>query len=170
MLKGHDYMKAIKFFTLIAVITLLISCSYEVTCEDTSITPVFIKYQPSDIDTLVIRKYTLNSNFSNQTDSIIIESGYSGYYITHNDTTIVQLFSERLKIESGFDWQIYIPAKNKTINISEINSPKTTAKCSSDFFSEVGCGCFNPIISCKLNNQFFTFDSKWPNYNIYILN
>ncbi len=158
-----------KFITLIIVLLIVSSCSREYQCEDTSITPVFLKYQPADIDTLIIRKYILNSNFSNQTDSVIIRFGYSGYYITHNDTTIVQLFGERLKIESGFDWQIYIPSKNKVINISEINSPKTSGKCNTGFFSKLACACVNPIISCKKDNQPFVFND-FGAYNIYITN
>ncbi len=162
-------MKAIKFFILAIVVLAVISCGKEINCEDKSITPVFLKFLPSDIDTIVIRKYAINSNFINPADSITVEFGHSGYYITNNDTTVVQLFSERLKIESGFDWQIYIPAKNKIINISEINAPKTTAKCNSGFFSKVGCGCLNPVISCKKNNQLFTFNDGGAN-NIYITN
>jgi hypothetical protein len=162
-------MKAIKFFTLIAVIILLISCSSEINCEDTSITPVFIKFLPADIDTLVIRKYDLNTHFQHPIDSSLVIAGYSGYYITNNDSTTVQLFSEKLKIENGFDWQIYIPAKNKTINISEINAPKTTAKCNTGFFSKVGCVCINPIISCKKDNQPITFNNI-PDYKLYITN
>jgi hypothetical protein len=158
-----------KIIILLTALTIISSCSREYNCEDNSITPVFIKYQAADIDTFIIRKYVLNSNFSNQTDSVIITLGYSGYYITNNDTTVVQLFGERLKIESGFDWQIFIPAKNKVVNITAINSPQTTGKCNTGFFSKLGCACFNPIVSCKLDNQYFAFAAA-NSYAIYINN
>ena len=158
-------MKATVLLISIAIIFIFNSCSYEYNCDNTSITPVFIKFQLQDIDTLVIRKYATNTNFTTILDSSIAQSVGFGNYTIHNDSIIVELRSERLQIEPGFDWQIFIPAKNKVVNISAINSPSTTAKCNTGLFSKLGCACFNPIISCKQNNQYFAFN----NVNFYAI-
>ena len=159
-------MKIIIFLTLLTIIS---SCSREYNCEDTSITPVFIKFQPADIDTLVIRKYAINSNFTNQLDSGIIEFGRSGNYISQNDTTIIQSYSEKLSVKNGFEWQIYIPAKNKSINITDIKSENRIEKCSTGFSSKLNCACTNQIFSCKKDNVQVNFSAS-TNYNLYITN
>ena len=162
-------MKIIGLF--LSLLPLIISsCSTEYSCSDTSITPVFINFQPSDIDTLVLRKYAVNSNFTNPLDSEQINFGYSGYYISNNDSTTVQLFSEKLSIKTGFDWQIFIPSKNRTINISQIKSEKRIDKCSHGIFSmdKVACDCTNRIFSCSQDTQPVSF-TNFP-YNIYITN
>ena len=67
-----------------------------------------------------------------------------GMYITSNDTTFVALnhISGPLKyIMPGHDWQIYLPAINRTISFSAINSPRTHMHCFAD------CWCTNPINS-----------------------
>jgi hypothetical protein len=160
-----------KIVCIVLLIVLLNSCSEVRICTDTSILPVFIKFLPADIDTLVIRKYDLNANFQHPIDSSLVIAGYFGYYITNNDSTTVQLFSEKLKIENGFDWQIYIPAKNRFINISNIQSEKTTRKFYNSIFDtkKVYYTCENQIFSCQQNGQLINFNTGRP-YNIYITN
>ena len=76
-----------------AMLLLISSCSRETICEDRQITPVFLKFTPADIDTFIVRKYAANSAFTNLLDSSIIVFGYSGYYMTHSDSTMVRLGS-----------------------------------------------------------------------------
>ena len=159
-------MRVIMFFAMLLLIS---SCSRETICEDREITPVFLKFTPADIDTFIVRKYAANSAFTNLLDSSIIVFGYSGYYMTHSDSTMVRLGSGQL--QNGFDWQIFIPAKNKKINISEISSEKRTEKFNYGFFNtkKIAYTCDNRIFSIKQDNQLVTFNNP-DNYFVYINN
>ena len=49
-------------------------------------------------------------------------------------------------LQSKFDYQIFIPAVNRTTNLTEINEPQIEGDCS----GKVMCG--NIIVSARLNN------------------
>jgi len=107
--------------------------------------PEFIGFSAGELDTVVVRSYPLNDNFLHPIDSMIFtRTETPGMYITSNDTTFVALnhISGPLKyIMPGHDWQIYLPAINRTISFSAINSPRTHMHCFGD------CWCVNPINS-----------------------
>jgi hypothetical protein len=48
----------------------------------------------------------------------------------------------------GDDWQIYLPAKNVTVSVSNIASPQMHYKCFGD-----DCGCVNRIDSFMQNGN-----------------
>jgi hypothetical protein len=122
----------------------LIGCRH--TCMDNHITPVFIGFSPADIDTFIIRQYKPNDNFLHLIDTVTISTSSIGIYTTTNDTITVFVNTAFPKsyINPGFDWQIYIPAKNRIISISNIVSNPTEGS---------GRACFNPINSFVENGQ-----------------
>ena len=130
---------------IFSIIIFFIGCK-TIPCRNTFLTPAFIGFSPSDIDTIIIRQYKKNDNFFHLLDTTLITNNpHIAYYSTSHDTTIIVLnviSGEEKYIFPDNDWQVYIPAKNKTVSISTINSPQTSYKCFGD-----NCGCTNPIDS-----------------------
>lgn len=149
---------SIKKLLLISSISLsFYSCVREVDCYNLSIQPAFIGFPSSEIDTLIIRKFKQGDNFQSPIDSFVIT--FNSYYQTFNDTTKIVQFQSG-KIEAGFDWQILLPALNRTVNISDIVSNKKTAKCPSGALAmDKDCDCVNDLLSAKRENQVVTFQN-----------
>ena len=153
----------------------LFGCTKEYNCTDLAIQPVFIGFSQSDIDTFVIRKFKSNDNYQNLIDTFIVKYGdYSIDYKTSNDTTLIFVGDasndSKGGIKFGYDWQIFIPAKNKTVFVSDIISENKTGKHSYGIFNldKVG-NCTNRIFSAKLDNQIVSFLDT-AGYNIFIRN
>jgi hypothetical protein len=136
-------------------------CTKKYDCTDLQIQPAFINFSPSDIDTFVLRKFKPGDNYQNLIDTFIVKSGYNGNYQTSNDTTTVVVTDGKNGIKAGFDWQIFIPAKNKTVFVSDIVSEKKTGKRGYGIFSmEHSPGCTNDIFSAKMDNQVINFSNS----------
>lgn len=114
-------------FVFIVLIVSGCRCRKEVQCFDNKILPAFVGFQRSEIDTLVVRKFQASSNFQTRLDTFMVVQ--SDAYRTTNDTTKIMYYSLENGIVTGFDWQIFIPALNRTIIISEIVSNKKTIEC-----------------------------------------
>ena len=110
----------------------------------------------------------MGDNFQTLLDTLIIINGGRGYFLTSNDTTIAG-FSN---IMAGFDWQLYMPAKNKTVSITNIESEKRKGKRGYGIFSmDPGTDCINNIFSAKVDNQVVRFrDAEIERTSIYIRN
>lgn len=76
------------------------------------------------MDTLIVRQFEPDDNFLHLIDTTLFTNDPKvAFYYTSHDTTIVVLnilSGEEKYIIPNYDWQIYIPAKNKTILISKI--------------------------------------------------
>jgi hypothetical protein len=130
-------------------IAFLSSCKRTRPCSNAYITPVFVGFEISDLDTIIVREYNKGDNFQQILDTALIpyDPNVLSFY-TSNDTTTVNLnfiSGEAKYIVPDYDWQIYIPAQNLTISISNIISQTV--------FSCFKCGCLNPINSFVQNGQ-----------------
>ena len=153
-------MKKIVTIAILSLAILFISCTREYDCDDQQIPIAFISYLPSDIDTFVIRKFKPNDNFQTLLDTVAVKYGYYGEYLVFNDTTVVTVYSSD-GIKAGFDWQVFIPAKGKTVAISQINSEKSTGKRGWGIFSmDPADPCINRIFSVKIDNQVIDFSTS----------
>ncbi|MBS1497464.1 MAG: hypothetical protein JSS85_11365 [Bacteroidetes bacterium] len=151
-----------KIKNLVAILLLCIifsGCSKEFDCIDFQIQPSFINYSISDIDTIILRKFKPNDSYQTLLDSFIVVYGYTGQYHTSNDTTSILIPDGTNGIKAGFDWQIFIPSKSKTVYVSDIISEKKTRKCNRGLFSldPFGCNCINKVFSLKKDNQLISF-------------
>ncbi len=150
-----SYYFSLVFFLLVA------SCKQEHDCTDRQIETVFIGFKASDLDTIVLRKYEVGSNFTNVIDTLILVYGTNMISLVNNVTTrvLVAEVNNRSGVKFGNDWQIYIPAQSRTINISQINREKKTIKCGGGM-DKNDCACTNPILSFKQENiiQSFSID------------
>jgi hypothetical protein len=147
-------MKKIGLIILISAIVFT-SCSRTVPCSNQYVTPAFVGFKFSELDTLIIRKYKKDDNYLTlldtvliTTDSTILSKGSS------NDTTIVLLnhiSGEEKYIFPDNDWEIYIPARNMLVSMSNFVSPQTDHKCT--LGGDLCPGCLNPINSFLQNGQ-----------------
>ncbi|MHA4809493.1 hypothetical protein ACX0G9_15375 [Flavitalea flava] len=127
------------------------SCIPDKFCQPYLIDPVLIGFSTSEADTLILRRYKENDNFQHLIDTLTIVNSATnnglgaGIYTTLHDTTIIDIniSSPYSSIVSGYDWQLYIPEKNKTISFSNI----VTAQ------SGGGKGCSQPIVSFEQDGQ-----------------
>ncbi len=124
--------------SLLFLSVLSANCNKEYNCINLPIQPAFIGYASSDIDTFVLRKFKANDNYHSLIDTFIINGNYS-IYNTTNDTTIVFINDanndNNAGIFVGYDWQIFIPSKNKIVLISDIISEMKTGKQGHGIFS-----------------------------------
>ena len=149
---------------------LLIGCSKDYYCSDVRIVPMFIGYSQTDIDTILVKQYSPNENFQTLIDSFEIVNEYSTNYVFLHDTIGV-FYNTFKEIKAGFDWQISIPAINKNLWITHIDTEKRTMRCNWGIFSmgRTNCTCSNRIFSLQMNNSQMVYpDSSLPWYPIYI--
>jgi hypothetical protein len=132
------------------IICFFAGCKVSRKCFDQYLTPAFIQFNLSDLDTIVIRKYEPGNNFANLVDTTLLK--YDTSFLrrsTAGDTTFVllNLISRYEKhLLSKNDWRIFVPAKNLTVSFSAIDCPQTETDC-------YKCDCWNPINSFLQNNQ-----------------
>jgi len=75
------------------------------------------------------------------------------------------------QIQTGYDWQIYIPTVNRVISISHIGSESRSVKCHTGFplvDDKVVCSCGNLIPSLQLDSTQVLFSDTTTQYRIYI--
>jgi hypothetical protein len=114
-------------------------------CVDGQLNPAFIGFSPADIDSFVIRAYQPNSNYLQLVDTELIVKDGAGVCTTTNDTTVVLMLNPpQIVITSAYDWQIYLPAKQRTILVSAIMDQPTEG------YSKV---CYNPNTSFMQDGQ-----------------
>jgi len=132
------------FFPLLILSIGLLGCPAHI-CKSNYINPAFIGFAPADIDTVVVRAYKRGDNFQHLVDTIVITDHHLAIYTTMHDTTIVEINSSNPNdfIDPSFDWQIYIPAKNRTVSISNILIDA----------AQGSRGCSNPITSFVQDGQ-----------------
>lgn len=135
-----------------AGIFLLTSCNRTVPCSNQYITPAFIGFKLSDLDSIIVRQFKKDGTFLQLIDTATISLDTTFLKSTStNDTTFVTLnyiSGQEKYIFPDHDWQIYIPAKNMTFSISNIISSQTESSC-------FKCNCWNPINSFVQNTQTF---------------
>ena len=153
-----------KYILALSILSFCVGCDKTISCSDPEIEAVFVSYALVDIDTFVLRRFKADNNFQELIDTINVINNVSASYITTNDTTCISYHNPSNKIKPGFDWQIFIPATNRTISISSINREKTTGKCAA---LASDCFCNNKIRNIKIDNQVMDFNSR-SYYNVFI--
>jgi hypothetical protein len=143
-------------------IVVLTNCNRTITCSNQYITPAFIGFNLSDLDSIIVRQFKKDGNFLQLIDTTLITSDTTFLKSTSsNDTIFVmlnQISGQEKYIFPDHDWQIYIPAKNMTFSISNIISPQTEYSC-------FKCNCWNPINSFVQNTETFIPEfKKIPNF------
>ncbi len=126
------------------LLLLLGSCTYPCAPSD-GLTVNFISYSEQEIGTYSVKKFVKGGNFSTFVDSMVIDSTI-GWYYRSNDTLHIGSFLSSAKLAVNFDYKIYIPAVNRTYEITEIFEPQLEGRKST---KKMMCG--NSVQSCKIN-------------------
>jgi hypothetical protein len=158
----------LKRFLLLGLIVFFF-CGCECFCTNYTIVPAFIGFSKSQIDTVILKRFTPGGNFANLIDSAILSSDTINYhpyfYYVQGDTTLIFTYNDSIgPIQAGNDWQIYIPGTHTTINISNIeNGSQVSCKgCPPNIISLVQNG--TQVNSPSYTQTFTVFDG----YRIYI--
>jgi hypothetical protein len=154
-----------KTFFIVLPILFLLSCGRTVDCTDPPISLSFISFSPNALSNIIIRKFNKGSNFQSLVDTIQITAANAGI-INRGDTSLLNLYDPDQYPKPGFDWQIFIPAINRTIMITDIEKRDKTGKCAT-MQMPVNCGCYNEILNLKVDNQAGEWVSQ-PVYQLYI--
>jgi hypothetical protein len=161
-------MKNIIFLFIIAL--LMNGCKKEVQCINYNIDAAFIGFQKSDLDTIILRKYAPDNNFSQLIDSFILINDTS--QLQRNDTIRIAMRRAGASVLMGFgnDWQIFIPSKNRVVSVSHIVAEQNSIKCGFSIDPHA-CDCFNKISSLKQDDSVLSLinvNTNMEGYFIYI--
>lgn len=103
---------------------ILTSCCKQKDCLTGHITEISLaSYSPSDIDTIIVRRFIKASNFNTFVDTINLNYSNSGFY-PNGDTTAVYISDTSLAMKANYDYEIYIPATNTVTRVSNIIAPQ----------------------------------------------
>lgn len=116
-----------------------------------SLLPAFIGYSESQTDTLILRRYANAGNFSQLIDTLLINEPLLKF-VRNNDTLTPSYHSISILMIEGYDYQIAVPAINKTYRISGIVESKNTMACNS-IFSMDKTYCLNSIQQYFINEE-----------------
>ena len=147
-------MKKTSLIIFVSVLALA-GCRRTVACGNQYVTPVFVGFPLSDLDTLVVREFTKGDNFSTLLDTAVIVTGqYDLVEASSHDTTVVlfnYISGEERYLFPDHDWQIIVPAQNLVISLSGFDSPTLFKKCT--LGGDLCPACANPINSFLQNNE-----------------
>jgi len=133
---------------------------------DDTILPAFIGYSTSELDTVIVKRFAKGSNFSQQLDSFAYTAA-TVVYSQSGDTTKIVIWQGDQQFTGDSDWQVTIPADNRTIKITDITIPKGEQHCGGLFGTDKVL-CVNPIVSYKKDGVVTTFKPNSFGNAIYI--
>jgi hypothetical protein len=139
---------------LAVMIIILTSCGNTYQCPKQSLITAYVLYADTEIDTIILRRFTLRSNFTQKVDSTILTSN-NCQFIRRSDS--VELFIPDIKnrFNDEYDWQIVNPFDQKTVSISDMVF-QIEEKKSGGLFSMDPGACFSPILTYKRDNTLVT--------------
>ena len=140
-----------KLTILASLCVLLYSCYPTHPCQDSVLIPAFTGFSnPDDFTTIIFRAYKQGDHFSEIKDSLLINNPSNGIPSPGGDTVYIWLngaFTSKNHywvMGPDFDWEVYLPALNRTYRISEIVNRRTEGK---------GRYCLNEITSCSVDGK-----------------
>lgn len=148
----------------ITIIILILSCSRTIDCIDPPIYISFISFPPNTLNNIVIKKFDKGSNFQNLIDTLQV-TNTNGSIINRGDTSVLSLGNPNNYPQPGFDWQIFIPAINRTVSITDINKRDKTGKCAA---MQSNCFCNDEILNLKIDNQTGVLKTNHGSFNLFI--
>ena len=133
-----------RLLSLLIMISCISSCG-KCPCVDSDIYPGFIGFDPSDVDTVIISKYSKNNNFTTLIDTVFFDDKSSFEIQKTKDTISFPYRPGNFSINKNYDWVLFLPSINRTFKISDIVSPQVSLSCPSKV------QCVNPINSLNIN-------------------
>ena len=156
-----------KFQICIAVLVIfLTSCGKTRQCPKENLFPAYIAYADTEIDTVILRRFRLGSNFVQKLDSIILTPA-NCQFSRRSDTVILFSIDLTNRINDEYEWQIFNPFDQKTASISDMKF-QIEERRSGGLFSMDPSPCFSPIISYKRDDTTVTTTTQLGNKYLYI--
>ncbi|GEM_PF-2173093 len=138
-----------RFSVLLAiVIMLLASCSRTCYCTAATLYMDYVSFANTTTDTIVVRRYTKNSNFASLLDTALLTS-HNAVYTTRQDTLSIRPNAEAVTLRSFYDYILYLPAIKRSDSLFGIFETRDTKEGSHD----LECTCINRILSFYLNKD-----------------
>jgi hypothetical protein len=138
-----------KTISVIFLIPAFLSCSRDCPCLKGNLYFGLINFNENEADTIIIRRFGKNSNFSVPIDTIPL---YNLSFTRFTDTLYLSYFPETAQLNSNHDYELFFPGVPKLIRISEINEIVSEQKCNGPLAREK-VDCVNEITSYKINGQ-----------------
>jgi hypothetical protein len=132
----------IPLFCLIVVIGTY-SCS-STPCASGSFHFGLIGFTQAEADTIMVRRFFPGNNFTNVTDSFMLQPGLR---VQQDTLEITSLTIPASFLSAGYEYQLIFPSAGRTIRLTDIKEEKREVKHS--IFSNVKIGCENPITGMK---------------------
>ena len=124
------------------------SCSKTCFCTMATLYPAYVSFNPSETDTIILRRYDKNSNFDRLLDTAIITDQNSVFNF-NKDTLSIRSDTEALTLRSFYNYVLYLPALKRSDSIHHIYEARDTQKGGSN----LECNCINRILSYQLNSD-----------------
>ncbi|MFP5040754.1 hypothetical protein [Parasediminibacterium sp. JCM 36343] len=150
-------MKQLVFIFVMSFV--LVSCTKTYQCSHIGLNLVFNSYDSSNIDTIILRRFTIGKKFMEQLDSVLL-SPQNTRYVTNTDSSIsLYATNNSWQINDQYDWQIVNPFDYKKVSISEMKFQNLEQKYGG-LFSGTPPICYSFFISYKRDNYIVSnFDS-----------
>ena len=116
-------MRAPTFALFLVLFLFTASSCCKVGCVYQSLHLRFVGYDWQELDSVLIKKYEPNTNFTVLIDSIYERSASTG------GDGLIFLDDVRGNVDLSKDYQVYVPVSNKTYNISSITTAGFSCPC-----------------------------------------
>ncbi len=125
------------------------SCRRKCPCNPASVPIQMVSFLKSEIDTIIVKRFTKGTNFQILQDSVLVDNS-NCYYIQRGFDTI-ELATKSLigHIKSNFDYEIDIPSLNRVSKISDIVEIQIEGSCGK---------CSNSIVKFVMKDQTYYND------------
>ena len=131
-------------FVILLSVVLLVSCQNCICIPSDGLRLGFVSFDSADVDTIIIRKFEKGNSFSHLVDTL--QWDRSNLVFSHQkDTFEIGIRVGDILLKSNYDYNVVIPAINRTFAISELNEPKQVGDCSGKVM------CVNAILSARLD-------------------
>ena len=125
------------------------ACSCEIRCTKASLMIGYVGYDSLTLDTVIIRRYEKTTSGDRLIDTSLLSNPEQIRYRFNLDTAFWSGGLRIFELQSGWNYEVFIPAAGKTFKISDILEDQTRR--------EVPCniprGCINSIYSITVDNR-----------------
>lgn len=116
-------------------------------CIDGDISFHFSGFSEAELGTIIIKEYAAGSNFTQRTDSAYLQDTINYRLERKGDSLYLNPSEGRLKLRTGNDYQIELPAAGQTYRITDIRVLQIQDQCNGKSI------CINPVQSLRINNR-----------------
>ena len=150
-------MQPIIRLSLIALLGAFLSaCSETRTtrCQPERLLPGYVGYSVDELDSVYLMRYQAGSGFSTLLDYFLHQSDAAGF-LASGDTLRTKYYMDHVVMEPGYDYELRIPAQNRTYRITEIQSEgQEFMTYKVPLFSKVDMSpCINSLVSFRIDGQ-----------------